>query len=115
MAKSRSGGIAPSLRGLRKKLYNLKQLSSLPHAELSRPTPGSAPAVIKGAAPGKCLVLRADIDALPLRENSGESFSSVNEGIMHVCGHDAHAAMLMGAVKALYGMRDEILGNDELR
>ncbi|MCP4544319.1 MAG: amidohydrolase, partial [Chloroflexi bacterium] len=47
------------------------------------------------------VLLRADVDAIPIQEQTGLSFSSQNAGIMHACGHDAHAAMLLGALKAL--------------
>lgn len=54
-------------------------------------------ASIKGeAGEGRTLALRADIDALPIQENSGLAFSSKNDGVMHACGHDAHTASLLG-------------------
>ncbi|WP_043721851.1 M20/M25/M40 family metallo-hydrolase, partial [Kutzneria sp. 744] len=49
----------------------------------------------------RCVALRADIDALPLTENTGLPFSSTNEGACHACGHDAHTAVLLGAAMAL--------------
>ncbi len=67
-------------------------------------------AVIRGAHPGRVAGLRADMDALPITERSGESFSSESEGKMHACGHDAHTAMLLGAAHVLQGMRADLRG-----
>ena len=63
---------------------------------------------------GRIVMLRADIDALPIKEQSGEEFTSVNEGVMHACGHDAHSAMLMGAARILLAMKDELPGEVRL-
>ena len=57
--------------------------------------------IVRGALPGRVAGLRADMDALPLTERSGESFSSEVPGKMHACGHDAHTAMLLGAARVL--------------
>ena len=57
-------------------------------------------AVIGGKRPGKTFMLRADMDGLPVKEESGEAFSSPN-GNMHACGHDMHTAMLLGAARLL--------------
>ncbi|GAA0232418.1 M20 metallopeptidase family protein [Metaclostridioides mangenotii] len=70
----------------------------------------SVVAWIKGNKPGKTVVLRADIDALPMQEESDVDFKSNVDGRMHACGHDAHASMLMGAVKLLSEMKDQIKG-----
>ena len=69
---------------------------------------------IKGKKPGKTVMLRADIDALPSVENTGLPFASQNEGKMHACGHDAHIAMLLGAARILNDMKDELPGDVEL-
>jgi amidohydrolase len=66
---------------------------------------------VDGAKPGRCAALRADMDALPIDERSGEPFASEIEGRMHACGHDAHTAMLLGAAHVLAGMRDDLSGN----
>ena len=58
-------------------------------------------AIIEGKAPGRTIGLRADMDALPITENTGLSYSSVNEGVMHACGHDGHTTMLLGAARYL--------------
>ena len=71
-------------------------------------------ATIKGSKPGKVVALRADIDALPIKEESGVEFSSKVPGLMHACGHDAHAAMLLGAAKLLIEMKEEIQGEVRL-
>ena len=69
---------------------------------------------IKGDKPGKTVMLRADIDALPITENPGKSYCSLNEGVMHACGHDCHTSMLLGAAKILSAHRDEIHGTVKL-
>lgn len=69
---------------------------------------------IKGGKPGKIVALRADIDALPIIEQSGAPYSSKKEGLMHACGHDAHTAMLLGAARMLVEVKDEIPGEVRL-
>ena len=68
-------------------------------------------AVVRGAGNGPVAGLRADMDALPLTERSGESFSSEVSGKMHACGHDAHTAMLLGAARLLQEVRAELGGD----
>jgi amidohydrolase len=70
--------------------------------------------IVRGALPGKVAGLRADMDALPLTERSGESFSSEVPGKMHACGHDAHTAMLLGAARVLQTGRDALAGTTVL-
>lgn len=72
-------------------------------------------AYIKGKNPEKkTIALRADIDALPIQENNKCSYRSSNTGVMHACGHDAHAAMLLGAAKILNQIKDEFEGTIKL-
>ena len=56
----------------------------------------------------KTIAIRADIDALPINENTDKPYKSKHEGVMHACGHDAHTAMLLGACKILYDMKNEL-------
>ena len=71
-------------------------------------------AVIEGKGEGKCVGLRADFDALPIQENTGLPYASQTPGVMHACGHDAHAAMLLGAAYVLNEMKDEFNGKVKL-
>ena len=65
---------------------------------------------IKGDLPGKTILLRSDIDALPITEATGLPFASENPGVMHACGHDNHIAMLLTAAKILAANRHELRG-----
>lgn len=69
--------------------------------------------LIEGEQPGPTLALRADMDGLPIKEETGLPFASTN-GNMHACGHDAHMAMLLGAAKMLSGARSRLKGNVKL-
>ncbi|WP_017797771.1 M20 metallopeptidase family protein [Oceanobacillus kimchii] len=66
--------------------------------------------IIKGEKPGKTVALRADMDALPIQEETDLSFKSKKANIMHACGHDAHTAMLLGAGFILKQMQKELSG-----
>ena len=63
-------------------------------------------AIIEGKASGRTIGLRADMDALPITENTGMPYSSKNEGVMHACGHDGHTTMLLGAARYLSETRN---------
>ncbi len=66
--------------------------------------------IVRGALPGHVVALRADMDALPILEDSGEACSSQIPGKMHACGHDAHTAMLLGAARDLHESRASLHG-----
>lgn len=71
-------------------------------------------AVIRGAKPGRTILLRGDMDALTVQEETGLPFSSENEGIMHACGHDCHTATLLTAARILNDIKDELCGTVKL-
>lgn len=71
-------------------------------------------ATVKGAKPGKTILLRADIDALAVEETTGAEYASQNPGVMHACGHDCHAAMLLTAAHILNDMKDDLCGSVKL-
>ena len=65
---------------------------------------------LEGAKPGKCLLLRADMDALPMQEENDVPYCSKTPGVMHACGHDGHTAMLLCAAKILAAHKEELTG-----
>ncbi|GAB6063416.1 M20 metallopeptidase family protein [Deferrisoma palaeochoriense] len=67
--------------------------------------------LLKGARPGRTLLLRADMDAIAVQELNEVPYRSENEGVMHACGHDGHTAILLVVAKILAGMRDRLHGN----
>ena len=67
--------------------------------------------LMKTDRPGPTLMIRADMDALPLKEDTGLAFASEHEGAMHACGHDAHMAMVLGAATVLDKIKNELTGN----
>jgi amidohydrolase len=71
-------------------------------------------ALIEGSKPGSTLLLRADMDALPIIEETGARYSSQNNGVMHACGHDGHTAILLTVAKMLNAHRDEFPGKVKL-
>ncbi|MFK7602366.1 M20 family metallopeptidase [Deinococcus sp. SM5_A1] len=91
--------------------YVEAQLRDMNGLVLSRPTPTSVLAVLKGeGGPGRTLLMRADMDALPIQEDTTYDFASKNDGVMHACGHDGHTAMLLGAAQVLTSLKAQLLG-----
>ena len=74
------------------------------------PTATGDVAVLRGAKPGRRIMIRADIDALPVTEENQISYASVNDGVMHACGHDVHTAGLLGIADLLSRRREELAG-----
>jgi amidohydrolase len=91
------GAIIDALGDLNLQITTGKQLSSVV-------------AVLEGRSPGRTVLLRADMDALKIREATGLDYASEIEGAMHACGHDGHTAMLVGAARLLAVHRDRIAG-----
>jgi hippurate hydrolase len=118
-------GLAPEVVALRHELHRwpelglhiprtrdtvLGALEGLPlELTLHRTTSGVA-ALLTGTRPGPTVLLRGDMDALPLHEATGEECSSEVEGCMHACGHDGHTAMLVGAARLLSQHRSHMAG-----
>jgi amidohydrolase len=87
-----------------------ERLVSLGFELRSCPTETGAVARLVGAKPGRRVMVRADIDALPVTEERSLSFASRNDGVMHACGHDVHTASLLGVADLLARRRDELAG-----
>ncbi|USB33163.1 amidohydrolase [Paenibacillus sp. YPG26] len=90
--------------------YIEETLCAMGHMEVSRPTPTSVMARLIGSRPGKVLAIRADIDALPIEEDTGLPYSSGNPGVMHACGHDGHTATVLGVAKVMAEHQAELEG-----
>ncbi|GAA2725557.1 M20 family metallopeptidase [Actinocorallia aurantiaca] len=88
----------------------LRSLEGLPLEITTGRALSSVTAVLRGGAPGPTVLLRADMDALPLDEHTGVEFRSRRTGAMHACGHDLHTAMLVGAARLL-SRRDDLPGS----
>jgi amidohydrolase len=67
--------------------------------------------VLRGSRSGRTILLRADMDALPIQEENDVPYRSTRPGVMHACGHDGHVAMLLAAARVLAGRRDALAGN----
>ena len=88
----------------------LAALDGLPLELTLHETTSGIAAVLDGGRPGPTVLLRGDMDALPMPEDTGLEFSSRTEGQMHACGHDTHTAMLVGAAKLLSARKAELPG-----
>ena len=86
------------------------RMAALGIGELSRVTDTGGIFALDGGLPGRSVVLRADIDALPIQEDAGAPIHSDVEGSMHACGHDVHVASLLGVARLLSTGRDELPG-----
>lgn len=88
----------------------MESLDGLPLDITQHETTSGISALLTGDRPGPTVLLRGDMDALPLHEDTDLDFSSKHDGQMHACGHDTHTAMLTTAAKMLSGRRDAIAG-----
>src|SRR6476661_8450511 len=88
----------------------LDALAGLPLELTTGTSTSSVVGVLRGERPGPTYLLRADMDALPVPEDTGLAFASEIPGRMHACGHDTHVAMLVGAARLLAERRDELAG-----
>ena len=89
----------------------LEALDGLPLEIILHRNTSGVVAVLRGGKPGPAVILRGDMDALPLTEDTGLPFASRREGVMHACGHDMHTAMLAGAAHLLSGLQDDLPGS----
>jgi hippurate hydrolase len=89
----------------------LEALGTLPLEISTGDQLSSVVAVLRGVTPGPTVLLRGDMDALPVSENVDVAFRSEVEGAMHACGHDLHVAILVGAARILADRRSELLGD----
>lgn len=118
--------LAPGLTALRHHLHRIPEIGlrlPLSQARILEALEGlglevstgtgldSVVAVLRGGRPGPSVLLRGDMDALPVTEDSGEPFTSEHDGVMHACGHDMHVAGLVGAAQLLAARRDELAGS----
>ncbi len=89
----------------------LEALAGLPLEIIEHETTGGVVAVLHGESDGPTVLLRGDMDGLPLREDTGLEFASVTGDTMHACGHDLHTAMLVGAARMLSARRSQLAGS----
>lgn len=90
--------------------YIAAELAKFRHLTVTRPSETSVLAVLKGGKTGQTVLLRADIDALPITEENSFEFVSQNKGVMHACGHDGHTSILLGVAQLLSESPEEVSG-----
>ncbi len=90
--------------------YVARSLAGLGYAPVCGEVGTSVTALLDGGRPGPYIMLRADMDGLPVAEETGLSFASRHAGRMHACGHDGHMAMLLGTAKALMSIKEHLRG-----
>lgn len=120
-----AGALLPELVDLRRRIHRrpeigldlpvtqatvLDALEGLPLEVETGTALSSVTATLRGSQPGRGVLLRGDMDALVMPEDTGLDFASELPGVMHACGHDAHVSMLVGAARLLCARRDEIAG-----
>ena len=118
--------LAPELVALRRELHQIPEiglrlpltqervlaaLDGLPLEITTGTDVSSVTAVLRGGRAGPAVLLRGDMDALPVTERTGLDFTSKHEGVMHACGHDLHTAGLVGAARLLAARRTELPGD----
>jgi hippurate hydrolase len=123
--KSAADDVYPEVVALRRELHRHPELSGEEHKTARRVAEWlddlgldvrtgiygtGVVATLHGAEPGPTLLLRADMDALPIQEDTGLDFASETDGVMHACGHDLHTSSLLGTAQILADHRDEIRG-----
>ncbi|WP_424968795.1 MULTISPECIES: M20 metallopeptidase family protein [unclassified Dinoroseobacter] len=123
--RSRVSELEPELIALRRDFHQHPELGLEEHRtsgiiedylkdlglEVSRMGETGVIGLLRGGQPGKTLMMRADIDALPIVEDTGLEHASKVHGKMHACGHDGHTAMMMVAAKVLAEQRDDLKGD----
>jgi amidohydrolase len=102
----------PSFEERETAAFVAETLAGFEGLEIERPTESSVLARLVTGRPGPTVALRADIDALPIQEESGVDFASERPGAMHACGHDGHTAMLLGAARALSAGAGDLPGGE---
>src|SRR5665811_1390999 len=89
----------------------LEALAGLPLKIVEHTETSGIVAVLEGPEPGPTVLLRGDMDGLPITEDTGLGYASVTGDTMHACGHDMHTAMLVGAARMLSARRGELSGS----